>query len=64
MNNKLVNPKVLFKSTTKPGPSHNGGAIMIGPDKNIYTIIGDVGGHRNQARIKNLVESQMQLAEF
>ena len=23
---------------------------MIGPDNNIYTIIGDVGGHRNQAQ--------------
>ena len=23
---------------------------MIGPDNNIYTIIGDVGGHKNQAQ--------------
>ena len=50
VNNKLVNPKVLLNLPAKPGPSHNGGAIMIGPDKNIYTIIGDVGGHRNQAQ--------------
>jgi aldose sugar dehydrogenase len=50
INNKLVNPKVLLNLPAIPGPSHNGGAIMIGPDNNIYTIIGDVGGHRNQAQ--------------
>jgi glucose/arabinose dehydrogenase len=50
VNNKLVNPKVILDLPALPGPSHNGGAIMIGPDNNIYTVIGDVGGHRNQAQ--------------
>ena len=50
VNNKLVNPKVLLNLPAVPGASHNGGATMIGPDNNIYTIIGDVGGHRNQAQ--------------
>ena len=50
VNNKLVNPQVLLNLPAVPGPSHNGGALMIGPDDNIYTIIGDVGGHRNQAQ--------------
>jgi glucose/arabinose dehydrogenase len=50
VNNKLVNPQVLLNLPALPGPSHNGGATMIGPDNNIYTIIGDVGGHRNQAQ--------------
>jgi aldose sugar dehydrogenase len=50
VNNKLVNPKVLLNLPAEPGASHNGGAIMIGPDNNIYAIIGDVGGHRNQAQ--------------
>ena len=50
VNNKLVKPKVLLNLPAEPGASHNGGAIMIGPDNNIYTIIGDVGGHRNQAQ--------------
>ena len=49
VNNKLVNPQVLFNLPAIPGPSHNGGAIIIGPDNNVYAIIGDVGGHRNQA---------------
>jgi aldose sugar dehydrogenase len=50
VNNKLVNPQVLLNLPALPGPSHNGGAIRIGPDNNVYAIIGDVGGHRNQAQ--------------
>jgi glucose/arabinose dehydrogenase len=50
VNNKLVNPQVLLNLPAIPGPSHNGGAIRIGPDNNVYAIIGDVGGHRNQAQ--------------
>ena len=50
VNNKLVNPELLLNLPAIPGPSHNGGAIMIGPDNNVYTVIGDVGGHRNQAQ--------------
>ena len=50
VNNKLVNPQVLLNLPALPGPSHNGGAIRIGPDNNIYAIIGDVGGHRTQAQ--------------
>jgi glucose/arabinose dehydrogenase len=48
VNDKLVNPKVLLNLPALPGSSHNGGAIVIGPDNNIYAIIGDVGGHRNK----------------
>src|SRR5829696_6037642 len=50
VNNKLVNPHELLNLPALPGPSHNGGAIIIGPDNNVYAIIGDVGGHRNQAQ--------------
>jgi len=50
VNNKLVNPQVILNLPAIPGPSHNGGAIIIGPDNNVYAIIGDVGGHRNQAQ--------------
>jgi glucose/arabinose dehydrogenase len=50
VNNKLVNPKVLLNLPALPGASHNGGAIVIGPDNNIYAIIGDVGSHRNKAQ--------------
>jgi glucose/arabinose dehydrogenase len=38
---KLVNPKLLLDLPANPGADHIGGAIVIGPDKNIYLISGD-----------------------
>jgi aldose sugar dehydrogenase len=43
-NNKLINPVLLLDLPAIPGPSHNGGAIMIGPNNNLYVPIGDVDG--------------------
>jgi glucose/arabinose dehydrogenase len=42
--NKLVDPLLLLDLPANPGPRHNGGAIIIGPDKNLYVPIGDVDG--------------------
>ena len=42
VDNKLVNPKLLLDLPATPGPGHNGGAIMIGPDNNIYIPIGEL----------------------
>lgn len=44
LNNKLVNPTLLLDLPATPGPRHNGGAIIIGPDNNLYVPIGDVDG--------------------
>ena len=41
-NNQLVNPVLLLDLPALPGPYHNGGAITIGPDDNIYLPIGDL----------------------
>jgi aldose sugar dehydrogenase len=49
-NNSLVNPKLLLDLPATPGPRHNGGAIIIGPDNNLYIPIGDVDGHNSQAQ--------------
>jgi aldose sugar dehydrogenase len=49
INNELVNPKLLLDLPGLPGPAHNGGKIVVGPDKNIYVVIGDVTGHRTRA---------------
>jgi glucose/arabinose dehydrogenase len=44
--NRLVNPKLLLNLPGIPGARHNGGAIMIGPDNNVYVAIGDVSGYK------------------
>jgi glucose/arabinose dehydrogenase len=47
--NKLINPKLLLDLPVLPGPKDNGGVINIGPDNNIYLIIGDLqGSFRNK----------------
>ncbi len=35
VNNKLVNPTLLLDLPAAPGPRHNGGKIIIGPDNNL-----------------------------
>ena len=57
VDNKLINPKPLLElpatsDSTDPTAenNHDGGKVVIGPDKNVYTVIGDVGGHRGQAQ--------------
>src|SRR5215212_9926586 len=51
-NNKLINPVLLLDLPAIPGPRHNGGAIMIGPDNNLYIPIGDVDGSGNGKETK------------
>ena len=51
INNNLVEPKLLFsipdKTTNFTGEIHHGGEVGIGPDNNVYFIIGDIDGHEN-----------------
>lgn len=43
---KLVNPVLLLDLPAEPGPLHNGGKLIVGPDNKIYFTIGDLLGHR------------------
>lgn len=50
VNNQLINPKILLNLPANPGPNHNGGKIAVGPDNNVYAVIGDLRSHRTQTQ--------------
>ena len=58
VNDRLVNPKLILYFPTSPGPFHNGGKIRIGPDNNVYIIIGDLftveGKELHNTRVENV----------
>jgi glucose/arabinose dehydrogenase len=54
LNGQLVNPKLLLSLPAVPGPNHDGGKVLIGPDNNVYVVIGDLHSHRTQAQ--NIVD--------
>ena len=50
---QVKNPTLLLDLSAIPDNGrgeHNGGKIRIGPDNNVYYVIGEVGGHRTQAQ--------------
>ena len=47
---QLVNPILLLDLPAFPGSRYNGGPVVIGPDNNVYVIIGDVGGHTSMVQ--------------
>ena len=42
VNGNLINPTLLLDLPYLPGPSHNGGVMKIGPDNNLYIVMGDL----------------------
>jgi len=58
VDNRLVNPLLLLNlPATSPIPghenNHNGGKVVIGPDNNVYVVVGDVGGR--MGNIQNIM---------
>jgi aldose sugar dehydrogenase len=64
VNNELVNPKLLLDLPYFPGPAHNGGAITIGPDNNVYVVIGNLfveqynSGFEEDNLVQNLINGK------
>src|SRR5919112_107197 len=49
IHDKLMNPKLLLDLPATPGPAHNGGVITLGPDNNLYLVIGELTLMRTQS---------------
>jgi aldose sugar dehydrogenase len=59
---KLVNPKLLLDLPFLPGPSHNGGVLDLGPDNNLYLVVGDinrVGNPEYMTLAQNIEDSKV-----
>lgn len=41
-NNKLIEPKLLLTLPALPGPSHNGGVLLLDDDEKLYVTTGDL----------------------
>jgi glucose/arabinose dehydrogenase len=63
VNDKLVNPKLLLDLPSIPGPRHNGGALVIGPDDNLYIPIGDIDGTYQGEEFETLTQNYPDGAE-
>jgi glucose/arabinose dehydrogenase len=37
-----INPQFILDLSAEPGPNHDGGKIVIGPDRYLYAVIGDL----------------------
>jgi aldose sugar dehydrogenase len=57
VNDKLVNPKLLLDLPAIPGPRHNGGALIIGPDDNLYIPVGDIDGTYQGEEFETLTQN-------
>ena len=46
-NQSLINPALILDLPALPGPNHDGGKLVIGPDNCLYAVIGDLN-HRGK----------------
>ena len=52
-NQNLVNPALILDLPALPGPNHDGGKLVIGPDHYLYTVIGDLNHRGKLQNIKD-----------
>ena len=48
----LVNPTLILDLPAIPGPNHDGGKLIIGPDNYLYAVIGDLN---HMGKLQNIV---------
>jgi glucose/arabinose dehydrogenase len=48
VNNQLTNQKLLLDMPAGPGSKDNGGPVVVGPDNNLYSVIGHVAGDEDK----------------
>lgn len=59
---KLVNPKLLLNlsaDSSKGTGFHNGGKVLVGPDQNIYLVIGTLMSIGRKLKIMTTEQSVM-----
>ncbi len=49
----LVNPKLILDLPALPGPNHNAGKLVMGPDHYLYVIIGDLN---HDGKLQNFLD--------
>ena len=50
---KLINPVMILELPALPGPLHNSGKLLFGPDNYLYVVIGDLNRSGVLQNIKN-----------
>ena len=58
--NHLIRPNLLLDLPATPDPYHNGGKILIGPDDNLYIVVGDMGLGRKEIEKSSTVQNNIE----
>jgi glucose/arabinose dehydrogenase len=49
----MTSPELLLDLPVTPGPNHDGGKVVIGPDSNVYTVLGDLNRQGQAQNFEN-----------